>query len=122
MQIGLTTPQRVVFLHLDTLQGTHTMKTEKKPEKINGGARPGSGRKRGSPNKKTAALQQAVTESGLTPLDYMLSVLRNEAGEPRERLNAANMAAPYIHAKLSSVELSGKDGGDIGVKINVNFD
>lgn len=98
------------------------MTTEKKPEKINGGARPGSGRKPGSPNKKTAALQQAVTESGLTPLDYMLSVLRNEAGEPRERLNAANMAAPYIHAKLSSVELSGRDGGDIGVKINVNFD
>lgn len=90
------------------------LKTEKKPEitgKINGGVRPGSGRKKGSPNKKTAALQKAVAETGLTPLEYMLTVMRNDLEEPRTRLNAALGAAPYVHAKLSSIELSGVNGG-----------
>ena len=97
------------------------MKTEKKPEKINGGARPGSGRKPGSPNKKTAAFQKAVEESGVTPLDYMLQVMRNPAEDPRARLGAAQAAAPYVHAKLSSVEVSGKDGAAIDMSLKVEF-
>jgi hypothetical protein len=80
------------------------MDVDKKPSKTKGGARPGSGRKPGSPNKKTAEVQKAVAESGITPLEYMLTVMRAPEAEPRERLAAAGMAAPYVHAKLSSVE------------------
>lgn len=79
---------------------------EKIPNKTKGGPRPGSGRKPGSPNKKTAALQAAVADSGVTPLDYMLSVMRDEVNDPKDRLSAAVSAAPYVHAKLSSVELN----------------
>ncbi len=86
---------------------------EKIPKKTKGGARPGSGRKPGSPNKKTAELQAAVAESGITPLDYMLFVMRGVDNEPRERLSAAVAAAPYVHAKLASIELSGPEGGAI---------
>lgn len=86
---------------------------EIKSNKTTGGVRAGSGRKKGSPNKKTAAIQKAVEESGLSPLDYMLEVMRDFAAEPRDRLSAASMAAPYVHAKLSSIELTGKDGGAI---------
>lgn len=81
---------------------------EKVSTKIKGGARPGAGRKKGTPNKRTAAVTKAVEESGLTPLEYMLSVMRNETNDPRERLSAAEKAAPYVHAKLSSVELNAK--------------
>lgn len=70
-----------------------------------GGARPGSGRKKGSPNKRTAEIAKAVEESGVTPLEYMLRIMRDEAEDPRARLNAAVSAAPYVHAKLSSVEM-----------------
>jgi len=97
------------------------MATEKKSEKINGGARPGAGRKPGSPNKKTVELQKAVAESGLTPLDYMLSVMRDEINDPKERLSAANMAAPYVHAKLASVEVTGKDGAPIASATEITF-
>lgn len=79
---------------------------EKISTKTKGGARPGSGRKKNSPNKRTAEITKAVEESGLTPLQYMLSVMRDETNEQRERLNAAEKAAPYVHAKLSSVELN----------------
>lgn len=73
------------------------------------------GRKRGSHNKAAAAKAAAIEASGLTPLDYMLGVLRNEAMPDALRFVAAKAAAPYVHPKLASVEHSGKDGGDIGV-------
>ena len=97
------------------------MGIEKKPSKTKGGARPGSGRKPGSPNKKTAEVQKAVAESGITPLEYMLTVMRAPEAEPRERLAAASMAAPYVHAKLSSIEVSGVDGGPIDHSLTVKF-
>lgn len=97
------------------------MIVEKISNNIKGGKREGSGRPKGSPNKKTAEVQNAVAASGITPLEYMLSVMRDEATEPRERLDAAKSAAPYIHPKLSSVELSGPDGGDIPVANRISL-
>jgi hypothetical protein len=93
------------------------MAIEKKSKNIKGGARPGAGRKKGAPNKKTAAVQKAVEESGVTPLDFMLNIMRGtecpEGADPAEqiafhamRFEAAKAAAPYVHAKLSSVEMN----------------
>lgn len=78
-------------------------------EKISGnigGARPGAGRKKGSPNKKTAEIQRVVAESGITPLEYMLSVMRDDNADEHRRLSAATAAAPYVHAKLSQVDMT----------------
>lgn len=86
-----------------------------------GGARKGAGRKPGVPAKKTQALQAAVEASGFTPLEYLLSVMRNEDAEPRERMSAALGAAPYIHAKLASIEVSGPDGGAIPVASRIEL-
>jgi len=88
-------------------------KKSKNSTGIKGGARPGAGRKPGIASKKNAALQKAVEESGITPLQYMLDVMRSGDETPRDRLAAAQAAAPYVHAKLSSVEVSGKDGAPI---------
>lgn len=71
----------------------------------NGGARPGAGRKKGAPNKRTIETQALAAESGITPLEYMLQVMRT-SGDGKERLAAASAAAPYVHAKLSSVEMN----------------
>jgi hypothetical protein len=69
-----------------------------------GGKRVGAGRKPGVPNKKTAALMAEVEASGLTPLEYMLGVLRDEQQDTQRRDWAAEKAAPYVHARLASVE------------------
>jgi hypothetical protein len=90
--------------------------TEKISTGTKGGARPGSGRKKGSPNKKTAEVQAAVAASGLTPLEYLLSVMRDSNTDQKERVAAAQSAAPYIHPKLSSIELGGPNGGAIPTK------
>ncbi len=84
---------------------------------IKGGQRPGAGRKKGVPNKRTAAVQKAVAKSGLTPLGYMIARLRDEKEDPKVRREMAQAAAPYVHPRLSAVAHSGPDGGPISVQV-----
>lgn len=69
-----------------------------------GGKREGAGRKPGVPNTKTKELVEEVEASGLTPLGYMLAVLRDETQGSERRDWAAEKAAPYVHARLAAVE------------------
>lgn len=82
-----------------------------------GGKRSGSGRPKGALTKKTREVAEKAIEAGLTPLDYMLDVLRNEDADPKDRMWAAEKAAPYVHARLASVEHQGKDGGPMVLEI-----
>lgn len=72
-----------------------------------GGPRSGAGRKPGSPNKASAERQAEIASSGITPLDYMLTILRDETKSVEDRMEAAKAAAPFVHPKLAAVELSG---------------
>ena len=95
---------------------------DKKPRDTkHGSIRPNSGRKAGSTNKKTKEVIKAVEESGLTPLEYMLSVMRDAGEEPKARLNAAVSAAPYVHAKRASIEVTGDGGGPIDHSLTIHF-
>lgn len=58
-----------------------------------------------------AARTQALA-TGISPLDYMLTLLRNDRLPSSDRFEAAKAAAPYVHARLAAVEHSGQ----IGVK------
>lgn len=73
---------------------------------IKGGARPGAGRKPGSPNKKTAEVIAKAAAAGMMPLDYMLSIMRDPKAGFDARLDAAKASAPYLHAKLASIEVN----------------
>jgi hypothetical protein len=66
-----------------------------------GGARPGAGRKPGTPNIKTTEVIAKALEHGLTPVEYMLGLMRDEAADPKERQWAAEKAAPFIHPRPS---------------------
>jgi len=87
------------------------------------GSKPGEhrgGRKKGTPNKASAARAREIAASGLTPLDFLLHVMRDESREVECRLEAGKAAAPYVHPKLANIEVSGKDGGPLQVKL-VNY-
>ena len=86
-----------------------------------GGARKGAGRKPGSATTKTREIANNAALHGITPLEYMLQIMRDEECDPRSRLVAAQSAAPYIHAKLASIEVSGPDGGDIPVASRIEL-
>ena len=65
------------------------------------------GRPKGSPNKKTAAREnalRAVNAIGKTPLDVMIAIM-GKRGIPVElQLEAAAKAAPYCHPRLLAAQ------------------
>lgn len=87
------------------------------------GSKPGErrgGRKKGTPNKTTVAkraLAEHIRRKGLTPLEYMLRVMRsrskNTAVERKDDM--AKAAAPYMHPRLNAIQHTGKDGEPIRV-------
>lgn len=87
-----------------------------------GGARKGAGRKKGSATKRTREIADKAAEEGITPLEYMLQIMRGEEVSEDEkvqiarealRFEAAKAAAPYMHPRLAAVEHTGADGKDL---------
>jgi hypothetical protein len=73
-----------------------------------GGARPGAGRKKGQVTKFNELARKEALAQGISPLDFMLAVLRDENESRAVRLDAAKAAAPYLHARLNAIEHSGE--------------
>jgi hypothetical protein len=76
------------------------------------------GRTKGTPNKRRGEMESAQRDSGLSPLDYMLQLMRDETADPRRRDYAASQAAPYCHPKLANVELGNLGGSPFVVKLS----
>ncbi len=73
-----------------------------------GGARPGAGRPRGRRSSKSVEQLAAIAGTGLTPLEYLLNMMRDERQTEEKRLDAAKAAAPYVHPKLANIEATHK--------------
>jgi hypothetical protein len=71
------------------------------------------GRQSGVANKRTREIVDAAIREGLTPLEYMLAVLRDENADPERRDEMAKAAAPYIHPRLASIEASHRIKSDV---------
>ena len=94
-----------------------------------GGSRPGAGRKKGSELPKTKARKELASKlatDGISPLEIITQTMRelweeaNRGPVPNmaKRMQAvmlAEKAAPYLHPRLASTQVSGKDGGPIAV-------
>ena len=84
------------------------------------GSAPGErrgGRQKGTPNKATAAREAEVEASGLSPLAYMLSILRDEEASTESRRWAATSAAPFVHPRLAQQRFEGPGGTNIVVEL-----
>lgn len=75
------------------------------------------GRQPGSRNKAPSEQAKAVAATGQTPLQYLMEVYRDKSHAVDRRVEAARSAAPYVHPRLSSVEMSGADGGPLVVNV-----
>ena len=63
-----------------------------------------------------------MIEGGITPLDFLLTVMRDNDQDFRVRLDAAKTAAPCCHARLASTELSGGSGEPVQMRITQSLD
>jgi hypothetical protein len=82
--------------------------TKSKKSNGRGGKRANAGRKVGAATRRTREIADKAAEGGITPLEFMLQIMRNEAGEPETRFEAAKAAAPYVHPRLSAVDVDAK--------------
>ena len=83
-----------------------------------GGARPGAGRKKGGANRINDEARKKALEDGLSPLEYLLGVMRDEDQDDARRLDAAKAAAPYVHARLANVAHTGEDNkGPVRIEV-----
>jgi hypothetical protein len=83
------------------------------------GSKPGErrgGRQRGTPNKatvaKAAALTAASADPAITPLQFLLGVMRDPKAPTELRIQVARAAAPLVHGKLGTA--SGDSVGRVG--------
>lgn len=81
------------------------------------GSRPGErrgGRKKGTPNKSTAlkkaALSAASADPTITPLRFLLGVMRDPKAPTDLRIRVARAAAPLVHGKLGTASPAGAVG------------
>lgn len=79
------------------------------------GRKTGGGSRKGKKNRANAAREAAIAASGLTPLEYLLGVMRDTELERAMRVDAAKAAAPYVHPRMNAVEFH----GDVDVVANV---
>lgn len=74
-----------------------------------GGFRPGAGRPPKNAGKaptvlsKEAAHKPRKSLGGLTPLEYMLTVMNDESEDGQRRDRMAIAAAPYVHVRAEAV-------------------
>ena len=102
------------------------------------------GRKKGAANKRTREIADKATETGTTPLEYLLTIMRSPmmpelkealdkgqinlevisglSGWHQMRYNAAKDAAPYIHPRLQSTTVKGAgEEGEIVTKLTIEY-
>jgi hypothetical protein len=78
-----------------------------------GGRRRGAGRRIGAVTRRTREVADAAAAEGVTPLDYMLTVMRDPTADVQRRDEMAALAAPYVHPRLSAIST------DLNVKVGV---
>jgi hypothetical protein len=65
-----------------------------------------------------------IAASGLTPLGYMLGIVRDEMAHKSLRLEAAKSAAPYCHPRMPQKLLHGgaEDSPPISIRYEIPWD
>lgn len=86
-----------------------------------GGARAGAGRPKGAKSTRTQEIIAAATAGGITPLEYMLQVMRDPDADLQRRDAMAEKAAKYIHPQLAATTIKGDAENPIELSLRVTF-
>jgi hypothetical protein len=67
-----------------------------------GGARVGAGRKPGQASRKTREIANGALRAGISPLEFLLQVMRDSSAPLTLRCEMAVAAMSYCHARVST--------------------
>ena len=84
-----------------------------------GGKRPGAGRKPGSGNRQMlnwngTLLADPAAVATMSPLRFLLEVMRDPTATKKARMEAAKAAAPYVHGRPSGPAKGDQEGLPLG--------
>ena len=96
-------------------------------ELAKGGFRVGAGRRTGTSDKEMRkvnvekVLQSIGSGPDKTPLAYMLGIMQSDRTDIKmsERIQCAIAAAPYVHPRLSSVEVKGDANAPLQIQSDI---
>ena len=71
------------------------------------------GRKRGTPNRKTADIQEKLAAMGCDPIAGMAAIAMDEKQDIALRAQMFKELAQYVAPKRKAVEMSGADGDEL---------
>src|SRR3974377_2076054 len=79
------------------------------------------GRRKGTPNRRTAEMRAEMGASGELPLEFLLRHMRNPENSKAEQFAAAKAAAPYVHPQLQAIAHRNldADGNPVAPVVNV---
>jgi hypothetical protein len=77
-----------------------------------GGKRLGAGRPVGTINRVSLAAKEAANATGVSPLEYMLSIMRDENAPVERRDDMAKAAASFVHPRLAASTVTLNDKRD----------
>lgn len=86
------------------------------PRPNSGGVRLGAGRPKKFEASKAGLAHEVASSAacaGMSPLDYMLSVMRDPQQDPLRRDRMAVAAAPFVHPKASDAAPGKKEQRDL---------
>ena len=63
-----------------------------------------TGGRHGARNRATEEARAAAAATGILPLDYMLTVMRDHTADSKRRDAMAMAAAPYLHPRLTAID------------------
>lgn len=82
------------------------------------GHKKAGGRRKGTPNKSTLAVQEMLDKLGCDPIEVMAKIAMNRKNPPELRGKMASELAKYIHPQRKAVEHTGP-GGSAGITVIV---
>jgi hypothetical protein len=66
---------------------------------------------------RAAAVTAATSSGEELPLQYMLRIMNDPQADPQRRDYMAKAAAAYVHPRLNSTEVGGKEGEPVIIQI-----
>ena len=69
-----------------------------------GGARAGAGRPKGSVSRRNLDAATKAMAEGISPVGYMLGIMRDNNADAKARAWAAEKVAPFVHARPAPME------------------
>jgi len=84
-----------------------------------GGPRKGSGRKKGSVNKRSQELIDMIKKKypRYDPVMAMIEITKKKNVKPELALQAHKEIAKYVRPQLRSIEVTGKDGEELKTQV-----